>query len=201
MMPQVLAVLHTFGTGKTDSDEVRRHSYMSPPTQQVVFQTFCKNLVEELYNEYVNLPTGAALSNVMDDYHKAGFTGAVGSTDVIQIIRWDFQRQDLFSPRRSSTGKEACSTVAYRVTVDRTGRVLAVSTETRNVGVKRLQEDRVYRDREYELRGERGEVVSRKGVYLLVANGYHQVTLFIVASSSYRLNCILWVIISCIVIL
>lgn len=166
---------------------------MSPPTQQVVFQKFCKHMVEELYDDFVNVPTGAALSKVMDDYHKLGFTGAVGSTDVIQIIRWDFQRQES-SPRRSSIGREGCSTVAYRVTVDRTGRVLAVTTETRenkmaihyDAGVKRLQEDPTYSDREYQLRGESGELVSCKGVYLLVANGDHQVTmLFLFASSSY----------------
>ena len=157
---------------------------MSESTIQAVFHRFCKTFAEEMYEDHVHLPGGDALSRVMDQYDKLGFTGAVGSTDVTHI-RWDCCR---FSLARSFTGKEGYPTIAYQVTADHTGRALAVTTGFPGAqndktiirydsAVKRIKEDPIFTEREYKLRGERGDVVNCKGVYLLVDNGYHKVRL------------------------
>ena len=118
----------------------------------------------------------------MGYYRKLGFTGAMGSTDVTHI-RWD---RCAFSLLRSSTGKEVYPSIAYQVTVDHTGHALAVTTgfagahndETiirYDAAVKRIREDPVYTEQPFELKGKDGEVISCKGLFMLVDNGYHRV--------------------------
>lgn len=96
---------------------------MSKSTIQVSFHRFCRHFAEELYDAHNVLPTGDAQTKVMDVYHKLGFTGAIGSTHVTSI-KWDCCA---YSGQRRYTGKERFPTIAYQVTVDDTGRALAVT--------------------------------------------------------------------------
>ena len=60
----------------------------------------------------------------MDHYHKLGFTGAMGFTDVTHV-GWGMCP---FTVGRSFTGKEGFPTIAFQVTVDHAGRALAVTS-------------------------------------------------------------------------
>lgn len=58
---------------------------MSEATVCVSFHTFCERFSGELYEDNFHLPEGAAHQDAMDHYHKIGFTGAIGSNDVIYV--------------------------------------------------------------------------------------------------------------------
>lgn len=59
----------------------------------------------------------------MEDFHKLGFTGAVGSTYVTHV-KWD---RCPHSSQRLHTRKNGYHTVAHPTTVDSSGRVLTVT--------------------------------------------------------------------------
>lgn len=157
---------------------------MSKQTAQATFHKFCKSFASELYEEHIYLPTGTYLDHVMDQYSRMGFTGAVGSTDVTHV-RWGMCP---FNLGRSYTGKEGFPTIAYQVTVDHSGRALAVTegftgaTNDKTIirydeAVRMIRESPEYRDRVFKLRMADGSWITRKGCYLLVDNGYHEVSL------------------------
>ena len=146
------------------------------------FHKFCKNFAEDLYEEHIYLPTGAYQDKVMDEYHKLGFTGEIGSTDVTHV-GWGMCP---FTLGRSFTGKEGFPTIAFQVTVDHTGRALAVTkgftgaTNDKTIirydaAVAKIGTDPQYKDREYKLRKADGTFRTRRGCYLIVDNGYHEV--------------------------
>lgn len=178
---QILAALQVLGRGYRFED-VSRMALMSESTAQASFHTFCRCVASELYEEHVSMPTGAALEKVMHQYDRLGFTGAVGSTDVTHI-RWGSCPS---SHARAYTGRGGLATIAYQVTVDHSGRALAVSkgfagaandrTILRyDLAVQMVREDPVYRGRMFSLYNEDGTWTEHKGVYLLVENGHHQV--------------------------
>lgn len=178
---QVLSALQVLGRGNF-FDDVSQLSFMSESVAQASFHVFCKNFAAELYDSHIYLPTGEALKKVMRDYHRLGFSGAMGSTDVSHI-RWDSCKYSLL---RSFTGKEGFPTIAYQVTVDHTGRVLAVTegfpgaqndkTIIRyDAAVKSIREDPAYTEAVFHLRDATGSSVECKGAYLIVDNGYHKV--------------------------
>ncbi|CAN0416889.1 unnamed protein product, partial [Ascophyllum nodosum] len=119
---QVLTALQILGRGNCFQD-TSQLSLMSEAPACTCFHIFCKRFVEELYDEHIHLPTGAAHEKVMGEYDKVGFTGAIGSTDVTHV-KWDCFP---FSLQRSYTGEEGYPTIAYQATVDHTGNVLSVT--------------------------------------------------------------------------
>lgn len=146
------------------------------------FHKFCKHFAEEMFEEHVYLPSGEYQDEVMDQYHKLGFTGAIGSTDVTHV-GWGMCP---FTLERSFTSKEGFPTVAFEVTVDHAGRALAVtkgftgSTNDKTIirydeAVARIRTLQQYKGREYTLRKADGTCRKRKGCYLIVDNGYHEV--------------------------
>lgn len=157
-------------------------SLMSEATASRAMHKFCKSFSEELYDEHIHLPTGEYLDHVMDQYHKLGFTGAMGSTDVTHV-RWGMCPYTL---ARSYTGKEGFPTIAYQTTVDHSGRILAVTegftgaTNDKTIirydaAVTMIRQDPAYRNRVFRLWNADGTWTEVKGCYLLVDNGYHQV--------------------------
>ncbi|CAN0390838.1 unnamed protein product, partial [Ascophyllum nodosum] len=143
---------------------------MSEPTIQASFHQFCKYFAEEFYEEHIFLPTGTMQTKVMEDFHKVGFTGAVGSTDVTHI-RWDCC---VYSLVRSYTGKEGFPTIAYQVTVDHSGRALAVTRGFAGAhndktiiryddAVQQIRKNATYTERVFQLRGKDGELIDCKG--------------------------------------
>ncbi|CAM9181849.1 unnamed protein product, partial [Pylaiella littoralis] len=100
-------------------------SWMSSTVVQKTFHKFCKHFATEMYDDHIYLPSdgNGELDKVMGEYEKLGFPGAMGSTDVTHIA-WS---RCPYNQARSYTGKEGKPTVGYQVTVDHTGRVLAVT--------------------------------------------------------------------------
>ena len=156
---------------------------MSESTARETFHTFCECFALALYKEHISMPTGEALEQVMSDYDRLGFTGAVGSTDVTHV-KWACCPT---SHARTYTGKEGFPTVAFQATVDHSGRILAVTkgfagaTNDKTIirydlAVSMIKKDPIYRDRVFKLYNEDGTWTEHKGVYLLVDNGYHEVT-------------------------
>ena len=178
---QILAALHILGRGSC-LDDISQLSLMSKQMAAVTFHKFCRNFAEDLYEEHIYLPTGAYQDKVMDEYHKLGFTGAIGSTDVTHV-GWGMCP---FTLGRSFTGKEGFPTIAFQVTVDHAGRALAVTkgftgaTNDKTIirydaAVAKIGTDPQYKDREYKLRKADGTFRTRRGCYLIVDNGYHEV--------------------------
>ena len=166
---QILAALHILGRGSC-LDDISQLSLMSKQMAAVTFHKFCRNFAEDLYEEHIYLPTGAYQDKVMDEYHKLGFTGAIGSTDVTHV-GWGMCP---FTLGRSFTGKEGFPTIAFQVTVDHAGRALAVTkgftgaTNDKTIirydaAVAKIGTDPQYKDREYKLRKADGTFQTRRG--------------------------------------
>ncbi|CAM9144743.1 unnamed protein product, partial [Sphacelaria rigidula] len=165
---QVLAALQVLGRG-TCFDDVSQTSLMSEPVACMTFHTFCRHFAAELYHAHVRLPTGDEQVKVMEDFHKLGFTGAVGSTDVIHV-RWDACSDNLL---RTNTGKEGHPTIAYAATVDHSGRVLAMTAGLpgsyndktiicADAVVIKIKEDPLCTERVFHLMGADGSAVECK---------------------------------------
>ncbi|CAM9701468.1 unnamed protein product [Discosporangium mesarthrocarpum] len=94
-------------------------------TLQVLFHTFCKNFAKDMYETWIFAPTGDDLLRWLQTLFSAsqGFPGDVGSTDVTHI-RWDNAPASHAPYLR---GKEGYPSIAYQVTVDHSGRALAVA--------------------------------------------------------------------------
>ncbi|CAN0184692.1 unnamed protein product [Pylaiella littoralis] len=156
---------------------------MSKPMAAATFHKFCKNFAKEMFEEHIYLPTGTYQDEVMDCYRKLGFTGAIGSTDVTHV-GWGMCP---FTLGRSCTSKEGFPTLAFEVTVDHAGRAIGVTqgftgaTNDKTIvrydaAVQTIRNNKVYKDREHKLRKADGTEFTRKGCYLIVDNGYHEVS-------------------------
>lgn len=178
---QILTSLQILGRGNC-FDDINQLSLMSKSMAASTFHKFCARFAEEMFEEHIYLPTGTYQDEVMDNYRKLGFTGAIGSTDVTHV-GWGMCP---FTLGRSFTGKEGFPTLAFEVTVDHAGRAIGVTqgfTGTTNdktiirydAAVQNIRTDSRYRDREYKLRQKDGGEFTRKGCYLIVDNGYHEV--------------------------
>ena len=178
---QVLTALQILGRGNS-LDDTSQLSLISEATVYTCFHVFCKHFAEELYDDHIQLPTGAAHDKVMAEYDKVGLTGAIGSTDVVHV-KWDGCP---FPLQGSHTGEKGYPTIAYQATVDHTGRVLSVTkgfpgaqndkTIIRyDAAVQRVREDTRYKDRTFHVRCEEGRLVECRGNYVLVGSGYHEV--------------------------
>lgn len=179
----MLACLQILSRGNVFAD-IYHMSFISVQTVATTFHRFCMYFAAEMYDEHIYLPTGEDLRKVMEQYARIGFPGAVGSTDVTHIY-WGMCP---YNQARMYTGKEGKSTVAFQVTVDHSGRVLAVTrgftgaTNDKTIirydkAVTRIRTDPVYTEQKYNLYTEGGQEFEEKGCYLLVDNGYHKVNL------------------------
>lgn len=177
----MLAVLYVLGKGNS-FDDVSQMSRLSVPTVQRIFHAFMEHYATELYSTNVVKPTGHALENTLKDFDTAGFPGAVGLTAVTHI-HWQHAP---FSAREYYIGREeGLPTLAYECTVDRSGRCLAaakgVPGAQRDSSVARSDEfvkevrEGDYKDMEFTLKGEDGEDVKEKGLYLLAGGEHHLV--------------------------
>ncbi|CAN0329295.1 unnamed protein product, partial [Ascophyllum nodosum] len=177
---QILTALQILGRGSC-FDDILQLSLVSKAMAAATFHKFFKHFAMEMFEEHIYLPTGTYLDEVMDHYHKLGFTGAMGSTDVTHV-GWGMCP---FTLGRSFTGKEGFPTIAFQVTVDHAGRALAVTsgftgaTNDKTIirydaAVNKINNDNQYKGREYKLRKADGTYRERKGCYLIVDNGYHE---------------------------
>ena len=167
-----MACLQILARGNVFRD-IYHMSFISVQTAAATFHSLCNHFASEMYNEHIYLPTGDYKTNVMSDYDRLGFTGAVGSTGVIHIA-WGMCP---YNQARSFTGKEGYPTVAYQVTVDHTKRAVAVSpgfmgstndkTIIRfNKAVTKIRIDPTYTEQKYKLLRSRWDAVRAGGMLL-----------------------------------
>ncbi|CAN0345009.1 unnamed protein product, partial [Pylaiella littoralis] len=121
------------------------------------------------------------LDKVVGEYEKLGFPCAMGSTDVTHIA-WS---RCPYNQARSYTGKEGKPTVWYQVTVNHTGRVLAVtegftgSTNDKTIicwdaAVDQIRRDKQDTEKKFDVYKADGTTQTLEGCYLIVDNGYHK---------------------------
>lgn len=105
-------------------DAIAELSGMSISTMQLFYHKFWEKFVTVFRARWIYYPTTAA--EAVDNlavYARLGFPGAIGSVDCTHV-RW-FRCPALF--QNSYSGKEKKATVAYEVTVNRSGRCLHIS--------------------------------------------------------------------------
>ena len=155
---------------------------MSEATASATLHNFCKRFASELFDEHVHLPAGTDQDRAMEQFHRLGFTGAVGSTNSVHL-RWGMCPYNLVS---AYTGKEEFPTIAYQVSVDHSGRCLGATggftgaTDVKEImrhdaAVKEVRENPAYKDRVFRLRKADGSWEERKGCYLLAGESNHEV--------------------------
>ena len=176
-----MACLQILARGNVFRD-IYHMSFISVQTAAATFHSFCDHFAREIYNEHIYLPTGDYKTNIINDYDRLGFAGAVGSTDVTHIA-WD---KCPYNQTRSFAGKEGYPTVAYQVTVDHTKRAIAVtprftgSTNDQTIirfdkALTKIWTDPTYTEQKSKLYEADGAPYEQEGRYLLVDNGYHRV--------------------------
>ena len=79
-----------------------------------MFNLFTKNFVKHFFNDYINIPTGTKLKDVMNVYAKLGFPGAIGSMDVTHV-KWE---RCPLSLKNKCKGKESFSSLAFQCVVN-----------------------------------------------------------------------------------
>lgn len=177
-----MACLQVLARGNVFRD-IYHMSFISVPTAQATFHSFCEHFAREMYDEHIYVPTGEYQDKVMSDFERLGFTGAVGSTDVTHLA-WGMCP---YNQARSFTGKEGYPTVAYQVIVDHTKRAVAVTpgftgaTNDMTIirfdsAVTKIRTDPIYTERKYKLYEADGTPYEQERCYLLVDNGYHKVS-------------------------
>ena len=179
---QVLGALQVLGRGNCFAD-VASFSLMSRTTAEKSFHRFCDCFSAGLWHQWVRLPEGDDLKHVESIYSDLGFPGAVGSTDCTHVA-WE---RCPFSETNNHKGKEGYTSVAFEVTCDHTGRILA-STKgypgaendktiiKRDLSVRRIRDDDPWASYKYELRGLDGTVTEHTGGWLIVDGGYQRVS-------------------------
>ena len=163
-------------------DGVSMMSGMGETTTRKCFRTFCKFVVRDLFRIHVRLPKGDDLKEVMQEYHKRGLTGAMGSIDVTHIL-WDRVPAHLAC---DFVGKEGKPTLAFEVIVDFTRRVLAVThgfpgsendkTISRNdTALEMIRTEGPYATQQFQLYDAGGAKHQWQEAYLICDNGYVKV--------------------------
>ncbi|CAM9884324.1 unnamed protein product [Discosporangium mesarthrocarpum] len=119
---EILAVLQILGR-ESYFDDIEIASGIAESAIQAVFHAFRKNSAKDMYETWNFALMGDDLKKVTDTFGKLGFPGAAGFTDVAHI-RWDNAPASHDTHHR---GQEDYPSIAYQVTVDRSGRPLAVT--------------------------------------------------------------------------
>eukprot|EP00904_Undaria_pinnatifida_P004183 jgi/Undpi1/13766/HiC_scaffold_9.g03417.m1 len=173
----VLGALQVLGRGNCFAD-VASFSLMSRSTAEKSFHRFCDCFSAGLWHQWVRLPEGDDLKNVESIYSRLGFPGAVGSTDCTHVA-WE---RCPFSQTNNHKGKEGYTSVAFEVTCDHTGRIIA-STKgypgaendktiiKRDLSVRRIRDNDPWASYKYELRDLEGNVTEHTRGWLIVDGG------------------------------
>ncbi|CAM9617224.1 unnamed protein product [Laminaria digitata] len=159
---------------------------MSRTTAEKSFHRFCDCFSVGLWYQWVRLPEGADLERVGGIYRDLNFPGAVSSTNCTHVA-WDRCAR---SETNNHNGKEGFTSVAFEVTGDHTGRIIASTwghpgaendktVVRRDLSAVRIRDNDPWASYKYELRGLGGTVTEHTGGWLVVDGGYYRVPLVI----------------------
>ncbi|CAM9373054.1 unnamed protein product, partial [Discosporangium mesarthrocarpum] len=174
-----VAVLQILGRG-TDSTTQSWSLVYTRARFRLAFTRSARIFAKGVYKTWISAPEREDLKEFTATYARLGFQGAVGSCDVTHV-RWDK------APAIRTvyyTGNEGFPSIAYQVTVDHTGRALAVTagfvganndrTIRNDPSVDRGKTHEAHTQMEYTLVDLEGREFTEKRAYLIVDGGYHQ---------------------------
>lgn len=104
-------------------DDISEMSDMGESTALSVFTKFVLSFSFLFQEEFIKIPEGDDLKNVMEIYSKLGLPGCVGSIDATHL-KWSMCPRTLTN---ICTGKESFPSIAYQVVVDHSRRILHIS--------------------------------------------------------------------------
>ena len=160
--------------------QVEFHFHISQATALKWHTEWMKHMVDTMFKQWVELPSGLQLQQVCAVYELHGHPGCMGSTDGVhrEWGRVPFKLRALF------TGKEKLPTVVFNVTCDHARRVLHVSgpypgarndkTIARTDALFEELRTGPWRDVVFKLYNADGTTTKMKGLYVLVDGGYHR---------------------------
>jgi hypothetical protein len=169
--------LRVLGRGTVMAD-IEEMSGVPRSTCYDIFKDFLHGFSTKLYKSYVSPPTGPYLREVMDEYARLGFAGAVGSVDCTHVF-WDKCPHDLLHLCKD---RHTWPSLTFEAVVDHSRRIHSCSeafygtTADPTVAaadpyVSSILEGQ-YRDVEYSLYDLEGDFTTVRGGYLIADNGY-----------------------------
>ncbi|CAM9755850.1 unnamed protein product [Discosporangium mesarthrocarpum] len=148
---------------------------MSESAAWRVLHKFCECFSQHMFETWIGLfKNDEELQQTMKAYHRLGFTGAVGSTDMTHLM-----------VDRSYKGKGAFLTLAHEVTIDHSMGVLGATCGfpgARNDQtifryddtVVQVRTNKRFTDLKYTLFDADGNEFTHRGAYLIIDGGYRQ---------------------------
>jgi hypothetical protein len=178
---KVLICLRILGRGDC-CDSISEFCEVSEAHVRLIFLQFVRNFRKHFQSEFIKIPQGEELTEVMSEYSLLGLPGTVGSCDVTHVFLDKCPSQ--FS--NLCNGKEGKPTLAFEVVVSHRKRILSISkgeygsyndkTICRmDPFVSDIMYGRIMKDVESFLYDSNGNKIVVKGVHLVTDNGYHKV--------------------------
>jgi hypothetical protein len=176
---KVLGALRTLGRA-TLHDDVAELSGADKETHRKAFLLFINFVSSFMREEWIKIPEGEELEQVLKEYSMLGFPGAVGSMDATHL-HW---MRCPAGARNQHVGKEHFPSRVFNVAVTHHGKIFAVS-EGHPGGrndkalvrydslVNQMRFEGLFSDIEFVLHDRAGVPTTHKGGYLITDNGYH----------------------------
>jgi hypothetical protein len=167
-------------------DDIAELSGCGESSCNAYFHQFVNGMsATDVFDDFVRPPTGVKLAKVMDEYSRLGFPGAVGSIDCTHIF-WDRCPQ---RDQNLARGKDKYPSVTFEVVVDHRGHIHSCTDAflgtyhdavvvVNDPYAKDIAGGR-YRDVEYSLFTEKGELRTFRGGYLISDAGYTNCWIFV----------------------
>jgi hypothetical protein len=176
---KVLGALRTLGRA-TLHDDVAEMSGADKETHRKAFLIFIRFVADKLAEEWIQVPAGEELDQVVKEYTLMGFPGAVGSMDATHI-HW------MHCPAGANnlhTGKEGFPTRVFNVAVTHSGKIFSVTPGqpgARNdktivrfdALMNNMRFNGLFKDLTFKLCDQNGATTTYQGGYLISDNGYH----------------------------
>jgi len=160
------------------ADDCNELSSIGLSTCHDIFKRFVKLFSSAFYEDYVFIPRGSHLLDVMEVYRRLGFPGCIGSIDCTHV-KWSACARDL---KWKATGKEGFTTLSFQAIASHDWRCQHISigflgsykdiTVSKNDEVVQKLMAGSMKDVEYVMYDAQGIPTLCKGAYLLADNGY-----------------------------
>ena len=175
----ILGSLRYLGRGWT-FDDLEEATNIGLTTHRQFFHKFIKVGATELFKMWVKMPeTEDEILDSMHEYHEAGFTGCIGSSDATHII---MEKCNARLKNHNSGGKDSHTTRVFNIVVNHRRKILNTTpgfpgrwndkTIVLFDGMLRsMNEGKIYQNIEYDL-WTNGKYQKFRGAYVMVDNGY-----------------------------
>ncbi len=180
---RILIVLRILGKDGV-YDDCSNETFAGESTVASIFKSFLVDYTSKFYDDFVHMPKGDDLLNVLEVYRKLGFPGCVGSIDCTHIT-WQACNKNY---RFLCVGKSGFPTLSFQAVVSHDRFVYSISPTflgaTNDLTISRNDPSTVnmssgYLDEiEYVLYSDTGVPMLCKGGYLLCDKGYPRLAMY-----------------------